>query len=139
MIRKMAMVSVFCLVPALGWAQDAAKTPTLKREPAKNTASNNGQEMFQSYCAPCHGKAGKGDGPAAAALKTKPADLSTVAQRHGGTFSMKDFEDKINGAAIAAHGTGEMPVWGPIFRDLPGNDKLRVYNLKTYIDGLQTK
>jgi mono/diheme cytochrome c family protein len=138
MVRRFAIAAVLCLVPAIGLAQGAGK-PTIKRESAKPTSSADGPQMFQSYCAACHGKTGKGDGPAAAALKTKPADLTTVAKRHGGTFSNKDFEDKVNGVAVAAHGSTEMPVWGPIFRDLAGNDKLRVYNLKQYIDSIQEK
>lgn len=141
MLRKIAFVSMLCLVPALAFAQAApAKKPTIKREAAKNTSPTNGKEMFDSYCGACHGKSGKGDGPAAAALKNKPADLTALAKTHGGTYSQKDFEDKLAGMAMSpSHGTSEMPVWGPIFRDLPGNDKLRVYNLKQYIDSIQAK
>jgi len=140
MIRKIALVSMFCLVPAMGWSQEAAKKPTIKREAAKNTSSSNGQEMFVAYCSPCHGKDGKGNGPAAPALKNKPADLTMISKNHNGVFSQKDFEERIAGLSMTpSHGTEEMPIWGPIFRDLPGNDKLRVYNLKTYIDTLQVK
>ncbi|MBI4572694.1 MAG: cytochrome c [candidate division NC10 bacterium] len=35
-----------------------------------------GKAAFQQYCASCHGSAGKGDSPAAAALNPKPRDLS---------------------------------------------------------------
>lgn len=136
MARKFAIVTLMCLLPVAGFAQGAGK-PTIKREAAKQTDSSNGPQMFQAYCASCHGKTGKGDGPAAVALKAKPADLTTIAKRHGGTVSVKDFEDRING--IASHGDSEMPVWGPIFRDLSGNEKLRIYNLKTYIDSIQEK
>jgi mono/diheme cytochrome c family protein len=136
MLRKLAMLTAFCVVPALA----AAQTPTIKKVPAPNTSSTNGPEMFQAYCSACHGKTGKGDGPAAAALKNKPADLTMIAKNHGGTFSTKDFEERIAGTSMsAAHGTSDMPVWGPIFRDLPGNDKLRIYNLKQYIDSIQVK
>ena len=132
----LATLMVVCLAAGIVAAQTTGQ-PTIKKEAVKNTSSADGPAMFQSYCASCHGKTGRGDGPAAAALKTKPADLTTAAKRRGGTFSNKDFEDKING--ISAHGNSEMPVWGPIFRELSGNDKLRVYNLKTYIDSLQEK
>jgi len=33
-----------------------------------------GRLTYQTNCAPCHGTAGKGDGPAAAALNPKPRD-----------------------------------------------------------------
>jgi mono/diheme cytochrome c family protein len=136
MKRIFTVMTLIALTSVAVLAQ-TARQPTIKREAAKNTASSDGPAMFQSYCSPCHGKSGKGDGPAAAALKTKPADLTGAARRRGGTFSNKEFEDRING--LSAHGSSEMPVWGPIFRDLSGNDKLRVYNLKQYIDSIQEK
>lgn len=40
-------------------------------------------------------------------------------------------------AMSASHGTTEMPVWGPIFRELSGSDQLRIFNLKRYIDAMQ--
>src|ERR1700681_4577276 len=36
------------------------------------------KKLYTSYCAPCHGEKGKGDGPAAAALNPKPADHSSA-------------------------------------------------------------
>jgi mono/diheme cytochrome c family protein len=47
-----------------------------------------GAEDFGSYCAICHGNGGMGDGDAAAALPQKPANLTTIAARNGGTFPM---------------------------------------------------
>lgn len=136
--RTMAVVMLCLAIPAVGWAQSGGKAPTLKREPAKNTSSSDGRGMFLSYCSPCHGKLGRGDGPAAAALKNPPADLTKLKKNHGGTYSQKDFEDRINGLAMGtSHGTSEMPVWGPIFRALSGPDQLRIFNLKAYIDALQ--
>ncbi len=38
-----------------------------------------GQMLFKSACVPCHGEAGKGDGPAAAALNPKPRNLTDAA------------------------------------------------------------
>ena len=36
-----------------------------------------GQEVYKSQCEPCHGSAGKGDGPAARFLETTPRDLTS--------------------------------------------------------------
>jgi copper transport protein len=36
-----------------------------------------GRELFAANCAVCHGAAGRGDGPAAASLMQRPADLAT--------------------------------------------------------------
>jgi mono/diheme cytochrome c family protein len=52
----------------------------IKHASAGRTSPASGQEMFVNYCAACHGKDGKGDGPAAPALKVAPADLTALAQ-----------------------------------------------------------
>ena len=95
--------------------------------------------MFRSYCAPCHGTDAKGNGPAAKALSPKPANLTEFAKRRGGTFSAKDFEDKLQGMAMApAHGSTQMPVWGPVFRQL-GNEPIRIANIRSYLESVQVK
>lgn len=42
-------------------------------------AGGEAQEIFKSRCVTCHGTAGKGDGPASAALTPKPRDLGDAA------------------------------------------------------------
>ena len=138
MVRTLLVAALLVAAPATGWAQADKPAPTIKKEAAKPTNSTDGAQMFASYCAACHGKSGKGDGPAAPALKVKPADLTQLKKNHGGTYSTKDFEEKINGMAMStSHGTTDMPVWGPIFREIAGSPQLRVYNLKLYIDAMQ--
>ena len=138
MTRKIAVLTLLLFTPALAWAQASAKPPIVKKGSAPVTLANDGRQMFISYCAPCHGRTGKGDGPAAPALTPKPSDLTQMTKKHGGTLSQKDLEDKMNGiAASPAHGSTDMPVWGPMFRQMTGSDQLRIYNLKKYIDTLQ--
>jgi mono/diheme cytochrome c family protein len=138
MVRTFLVAAVLALVPGAAWAQADKPAPTIKKEAARPTSSSDGGQMFASYCAACHGKLGKGDGPAAVALKVKPADLTLLKKNHGGSYSTKDFEEKINGMAMSsAHGTTDMPIWGPIFREIAGSPELRVYNLKRYIDAMQ--
>jgi hypothetical protein len=56
---------------------------------------------------------GHGDGPAAPALQTPPADLTRLAQRHGGLFPVAEVTAFLDGRTIIpAHGSREMPVWG---------------------------
>ncbi|MCB8973844.1 MAG: cytochrome c [Ardenticatenaceae bacterium] len=43
---------------------------------ADHEAIEIGEELFQAYCASCHGPEGAGDGPAAESLEPKPAALS---------------------------------------------------------------
>jgi mono/diheme cytochrome c family protein len=138
MLRKIALFTFVVCVPALAAAQTAEKKPVVKKESAAVTRPSDGREMFDSYCAACHGRTGKGNGPAATALTPKPADLTQLTKKHGGAaFPTKDFEDKLTGMAMSpAHGSSDMPVWGPILRSL-GNDQMRMYNLRQYVESLQ--
>jgi mono/diheme cytochrome c family protein len=72
-----------------------------------------GRDVFLRRCASCHGEGGQGDGPAAGALRTPPADLTRIAARRGGVFPKGEIARFVDGRfAVAAHGTREMPVWG---------------------------
>jgi mono/diheme cytochrome c family protein len=98
-----------------------------------------GGKLFNQYCAPCHGITGKGDGPAAAALKVAPADL-TLIQQAGEKFPFYRVQTKIDGEkAVTAHGTSKMPVWGTIFRRTSGELQKQgdVYSLVKYIESIQ--
>lgn len=44
--------------------------------PPQQTVVEHGAALFRTHCMPCHGPAGRGDGPAAAALDAPPADLT---------------------------------------------------------------
>lgn len=100
--------------------------------------------MFNAYCASCHGQDGKGNGPAAPALKTPPADLAQLTLKNGGKFPELQVAQAIKGDWMtAAHGSKEMPVWGPVFLYLAHHDpaamQLRVRNLTKYIESIQQK
>jgi len=67
-------------------AWTASAQPTVKTGPMPKVSPGDPQAMFSGYCAACHGLDGKGTGPAAAALKKAPADLTKISARNGGTF-----------------------------------------------------
>ena len=118
--------------------------PTVKHEAAANTSPSSGKEMFMSYCAPCHGKDAKGDGPAAAALKQAPANLTQLAKLNGGKYPTDKVTSVLRGQAhLMAHGDQEMPVWGPVFWRMSGGREeivqMRIANLNRYIESLQGK
>jgi mono/diheme cytochrome c family protein len=125
-----------CLVnatPAFAQAK-ARQTPSLAIE------SLAGRDSFQRYCASCHGAAGRGDGPVASELRTRPADLSVLAQRNDGAFPRDRVRRLIAGdAAVSAHGTSEMPVWGLMFQMFESDARVRerIENLLTYLESLQ--
>ena len=114
----------------------------IKKVPIQSTPVASGKEMFNTYCAVCHGTAGKGDGPAAAALKKRPADLTLLARKNNGAFPDVHVMNFITGDdVVVAHGSRDMPIWGDLFRYLSPNDqavvKLRVSNLADYVKSLQ--
>jgi|CXWL01.1.fsa_nt_gi mono/diheme cytochrome c family protein len=101
-----------------------------------------GRDSYEFYCAACHGSGGRGDGPVSSSLKTRVADLTSLARQSGGTYPL----DKVRASIvnrerpITAHGTGEMPVWGYIFGVLDREEvraNVRIDNLVTYIATLQ--
>jgi len=120
-----------------------AATQRINRQEARPLASVEGVDTFKAYCATCHGVSGKGDGPAAKALKKTPADLTTIARRHGGTFSSSDVEKTIVGnEVVESHGSRDMPIWGPVFRSIAADDsfmKLRMANLVECLKSIQAK
>jgi cytochrome c553 len=97
-------------------------------------------DSYVFYCAPCHGRSGRGDGPVAASLRVRPADLSTLAERNGGTFPRERVAAYITGIGrpITAHGTSEMPVWGPAFRALDASDTRAAVRVSAIVDHLQS-
>ena len=100
-----------------------------------------GAELFRMYCATCHGVDGRGEGPAADALKHRPRDLTTIDKRNGGQFPAFRIARIIDGYEVTAgHGSREMPVWGEFFHDMKRDDallKLREHNLTEYIRSIQ--
>jgi mono/diheme cytochrome c family protein len=136
------------LVADGGSKQHSATTETpqgqIKKTAAPYTPPSSGKEMYVAYCASCHGTAGKGDGPAAPAMKVPPSDLTRLAAINGGKFPESHVVQTINGdAAAPGHGSKDMPVWGPVFRAMgstsDGVAQLRVRNLTQYIASLQQK
>jgi mono/diheme cytochrome c family protein len=82
------------------------------------TPAARGEAWFTALCADCHGATGAGDGPAATALSTPPADLRGIAARNGGLFIADAVASYIDGRRIVAeHGSREMPVWGRTLDD----------------------
>ena len=73
--------------------------------------------LFRTYCASCHGKEAKGDGPLAENLRVRPADLTLIAKRNKGTFDADKVHRIIDGReAVKGHGGTDMPVWGDAFK-----------------------
>jgi len=76
-----------------------------------------GAADYQNFCAACHGKDARGNGPVAMELKTAPPSLRKLAARRNGVFDAEEVVKIIDGRDMPrAHGTREMPIWGSLFR-----------------------
>jgi mono/diheme cytochrome c family protein len=109
--------------------------------PSLTEQSLSGRDSFEAYCASCHGRTGRGDGPVAPELRTPPQDLTVLARRNGGVFPAATVEAFITGSgrSLAAHGPTEMPIWGATFRAFETDARVtqRIRNLVTYVETLQ--
>jgi mono/diheme cytochrome c family protein len=118
----------------------SAGAQTIQQGTAPRIQSIEGVDTYKALCAVCHGAQAKGNGPAAPALKKAPADLTGISRRHAGKFSDADVEEMIVAKQVA-HGTREMPIWGPVFDAMASDrtfSKLRMANLVAYLKSIQT-
>jgi mono/diheme cytochrome c family protein len=102
----------------------------------------SGEQTYKQYCAACHGADAKGSGPVASLLKTPPPNLTTLARRHGGRFPYGYVLNILEfGPGLSAHGSSDMPTWGPVFQYLDKqNERVvqqRIKNLCNYLASLQ--
>jgi mono/diheme cytochrome c family protein len=126
-------LSVVAVSAALATAQSNVTMPV------QPTPADNGKQMFVSYCAPCHGPQGRGNGPTAAALKIAPADLTQLAKKNGGAYPATHVMAVLKfGVQNPAHGSKEMPTWGPALGN-ENTEALRINNLVKYVESLQEK
>ena len=124
-----------------------ACTTALAEPPFDPVLAELGAEAFPRYCASCHGLRAEGDGPAADALRTRPADLTRIAARRGGSFPDGEIARFIDGRfALPAHGSREMPVWGQRFGEAIPESSIaeevtrgRIAVLVEYLKSIQRK
>jgi mono/diheme cytochrome c family protein len=129
---------------AFAWAapafsQEPAKKPTIKHSVAPHTPIDSGAAMYHAYCAACHGVRGEGNGPAAPALKVPATNLRTLAQRHKGAFPTAEVQAVLRfGVEYPAHGSGDMPIWGPTFRALDSDNDMATLRIANIVEHLKT-
>jgi len=143
-LKVVVLVMFLFSTAVLGIAQSQQPKTTIKTEPIRPTAPSSGAEMYKEYCAACHGPKGKGDGPAVTALKTAPTDLTMLSKVNGGAFPEMHVAQVLRGGpGWPAHGSPEMPVWGPLFSAVSSSNQgvvnLRISNLTKYLESLQSK
>jgi mono/diheme cytochrome c family protein len=140
-LRFKAMWAIGVFLISVG-AAEAQTKPVAQKQNEQLIYSVKGPDLYRAHCAACHGPNGKGNGPAAADLKTKPADLSVLAKNNGGKFPTQRVQKFISGddPSLPSHGSREMPVWGPIFHQVEKDQdfgNVRLQNLIKYLETIQ--
>jgi mono/diheme cytochrome c family protein len=135
MTRTLWLAAGCIALAAVAHAQDPAAPDAF--------ADESGRATYLAHCAACHGTDGGGDGPVIRALRTRPDDLRGLAARTGPGFSRAALGAFILGRSRppSAHGTSEMPVWGPLFRQLNTSGTrvdVRLERLLDYLESMQT-
>jgi mono/diheme cytochrome c family protein len=96
---------------------DRAVAEQMLRNPIAGAApSETGRALYASYCSPCHGAAGVGNGPVARFF-VPPGDLTSAAvQQHGDGWIY----------ATVTNGTARMPRQGP---ELSPHERWEIVNV----------
>lgn len=115
-----------------------------KTQSHAGSARTSGRALFQQHCASCHGDDGKGAGPAAVAFKVQPPDLTELSRQNHGRFPKDRVVQAISGSRTrSAHGSTDMPVWGPVFLAMTGVNEVeverRIRGLTEHIKSMQVK
>jgi cytochrome c553 len=100
------------------------------------TSSND----FQSFCASCHGSAGKGDGVLAGSLRKHPPDLTQLSVKNDGVYPSEAVMKMIDGG----HESADMPAWKDVFAKSQESAgaaaaTVRMQGLAKYLETLQKK
>lgn len=114
---------------------------------AETEEQTTGAADFATYCAGCHGAGGKGDGEMAAGLDKRPADLTTLSAKNGGTFPATRVMAQIWGYTGGKDGGRVMPKFSALLDGelvpYDGGDGIasptpvRLVQLAEYVKGLQ--
>jgi cytochrome c oxidase cbb3-type subunit III len=89
------------------------------------------KENYELFCVKCHGSAGKGDGPGAATLATKPRDFTDCERM--ATYSDEQLFKAIKNGGEAVSMSKDMPAW----KD--GMDDDEIHGLVAYVRGFCKK
>jgi mono/diheme cytochrome c family protein len=140
-----ALVATACSTGLLAQAQQQRQAPQAQQR------VDFGKREFDSNCASCHGRDGKGKGVLVDMLKRSPPDLTVLSKNNGGVFPMTRLYEVIEGSNVPGHGSRDMPVWGADYRvkdaehymeapyDAEALVRARILALLEYINRLQAR
>ncbi len=86
--------------------------------PANGRSAEHGKVVYDAHCVECHGKSGKGDGPASPFLTPRPRDFSSGRYkiRSTETSNVPTEEDLIRSVSQGLYGSA-MPAWASLLSD----------------------
>ena len=103
----------------------------------------SGATLYKTYCASCHGTEARGNGPVAAAMRSRPPDLTQLARGNSGLFPADRVRRIVDGREVESHGTRDMPVWGDVFRRLgseaDGDASARIAAIVGFLESIQQR
>ena len=129
MMRRLLFLDFVLLFAFFAGACSKAPAPTAQLpDLAGASASRAGEMVFQTRCFVCHGRGGKGDGPASAGLGASVRDLTSPAWQD--STSDETIGKVIRSGATAVGGTAAMA-------PNPDLSDAQIYSLTLYIRGLR--
>lgn len=133
------IVSLLLVLAGFAWLTAATVTAQSRVEYvyAQRVMPVNGPDLYQHYCAACHGTTARGNGPAARLLRSPVPDLTLIAARDNG-FDSVHVQRHIEGE----YAVNPMPDWHGVLRttyDSDAMERLIARNLSVYVQGLQRR
>jgi hypothetical protein len=117
-------------------------------EASSESNGADGRALFVENCAACHGIEGRGDGPEAVGLATRPADLTRIAARRDGVWPMLEVMAIVDGYTGLVNRRENMPVIdgvieGPMVEFDTGNGLMirvpaRLVAIVEYLESIQS-
>lgn len=102
-MKKVIAVAVVLVLAGVAFAQNPPAASPAKPTPAFSPGdAAAGEVIYLRYCAACHGRTMKGDGPVASGLKNHPGDLTTLTQKNKGVFPYDKVAGIIDGRETSA-------------------------------------
>lgn len=103
---------------ALSLTVPHTRAQSVSSAPAQAQADSPGKKVYDAHCVECHGRDGKGDGPAASTLFPHPRDFTSGRYkiRSTETGSLPTDEDLARSIRVGLPGSS-MPDWGGILSE----------------------
>jgi len=146
----MKVLTITLGIAAMVAASSAFGQVEVQRKPLswEQARLTDGVNLYVALCASCHGKDGKGEGPASVALKKEVPDLTLLAKANNGKFPFEKVDAAITGKSrITSHGSVDMPIWGDALEGVRPDWKMfrrealakqRIHNLTEYLSTIQS-